>query len=228
MSEYNGSLKHQENARAARKIGLIKLVEQKEKRIEQYNENPALCKQCLQPMPYQKRGNKFCSSSCSASFTNLGKIKSKETKDKISKSNSKYTFNLNDEVKDKISKALKEKWKNKEYDHVNWVMSGAKGSIGKYKNPDSLFSISSRTMAKIFVRMIQNENFGCSLCGWNKGIGDMHHINGRKIENPDNHKNLTYICPNCHRLVHNHKIEKSSLITLDEQIGDNWKKYYYG
>jgi very-short-patch-repair endonuclease len=37
-------------------------------------------------MPYEKRGNKFCSSSCSASFTNIGKIKSRETKDKIGKS----------------------------------------------------------------------------------------------------------------------------------------------
>lgn len=86
MNEYLGSLKHVENARAARKLGLTQIHLQKEKRIDEYNFNPSLCTECFEPMPYEKRGNKFCSSSCAASFNNRGKTKSQNTKDKISSS----------------------------------------------------------------------------------------------------------------------------------------------
>ena len=45
--------------------------QQKADRIAQYNQNPALCQQCAAAMEYRKRKNKFCSSSCAASYNNL-------------------------------------------------------------------------------------------------------------------------------------------------------------
>ena len=58
--------------------------------IKEYNLNPKLCKQCNKPHSYEKRNHKTCSASCSATFSNLAKgPKSKETKNKISKSLSK-------------------------------------------------------------------------------------------------------------------------------------------
>ena len=50
---------------------------------------------------------------------------------------------------------------------------------------------------------------------------------GRKIENANNHNNLTLLCPNCHRLVHEGKIATESIISLEKYLGDIWKKFYY-
>lgn len=91
------------------------------------------------------------------------------------------------------------------------------------KNPDNIFDVSSRTTRKILTRM----NLKCSHCGWNKDICDIHHINGKKIENPNNHRNLSYLCPNCHRLAGKGKILKEELINLYDYVGDNWKQHYY-
>ena len=137
-------------------------------------------------------------------------------------------FNLSDEAKDKISVSLKKRWKQNDFHTVNWHLAGAKGSKGKYKDPENIMEVSSRTIRKIMKRLIDNENMGCSNCGWKEGIGDVHHIRGKKIENPDNHKNLSYLCPNCHRLAHEKQIKEDQLISFFDQIGDNWKKYYYG
>lgn len=56
------------------------------KSTEIYKRNPSFCRNCKEEIDYKYRVNSYCSKSCSASLTNLGKIKSKETKDKISKS----------------------------------------------------------------------------------------------------------------------------------------------
>ena len=37
---------------------------------EKYNSNPKICLECLKPLDYDKRKNKFCNSSCSATYTN--------------------------------------------------------------------------------------------------------------------------------------------------------------
>lgn len=95
---------------------------------------------------------------------------------------------------------------------------------GNYvKNPQSLFDLSGRTIGKILVRL----QIGCSRCGWDKAPCDLHHIQGKKIENPDHHSNLTYICPNCHRLFHRGKIGRSDVRSLDEQVGERWKEFYF-
>lgn len=80
-------------------------------------------------MDYSKRNNKFCSRSCSNSFTNLNKIVSKNTKDKISFaiSSKKYLINCKkckleflakSLLKNFCNKCQKEK-KNKYYNYPN-------------------------------------------------------------------------------------------------------------
>ena len=88
---------------------------------------------------------------------------------------------------------------------------------------NNLFELSSRTRHKI----IKKGLIKCSLCGWDKTTCDIHHINGRKIEDAHNHKNLIYLCPNCHRLAHDKKISKEELnkFTLDI-VFKNWKNFY--
>lgn len=51
---------------ASRKTGLKKM----EELIIKYNQNPKICKSCNCCMSYEKRRNKFCSKSCSVSFSN--------------------------------------------------------------------------------------------------------------------------------------------------------------
>lgn len=45
----------------------------KQKRINDWNANPKLCKFCLIPITYENRRNDFCNHSCSAAFNNKGK-----------------------------------------------------------------------------------------------------------------------------------------------------------
>lgn len=98
-----------------------------------------------------------------------------------------------------------------------------KGTKGKYvQNPENILQLSSRTTSKVLLRL----NIGCSNCGWDKDVCDIHHIHGKKIPNANNHSNLCYLCPNCHRLAHKHKIDK--LISLQEMIGEKWKEFYFG
>lgn len=52
---------------------------------EEYLKNPKFCKQCLTLIVYERRGSKFCNSSCAATFHNLGSTHSVETKNKIAK-----------------------------------------------------------------------------------------------------------------------------------------------
>jgi predicted HNH restriction endonuclease len=99
------------------------------------------------------------------------------------------------------------------------------GTRGKFKrNPENIFKLSSRTVSKIIRRL----GLGCSRCGWKEAYGDLHHIKGRKIPDANNHKNVTYLCPNCHRLFHEGKIGEKDVVTLDNQVGNRWKEAYYG
>jgi len=52
---------------------------------KKYSDNPAICKCCSKPLVYKQRHNKFCSSSCSAKTNNVGRIRTEESKQKVSK-----------------------------------------------------------------------------------------------------------------------------------------------
>jgi len=53
---------------------------------EDYEKNKSSCLKCGEFIPYEKRKNKFCSHSCAAAITNLGRIVDDEHKDKVRKS----------------------------------------------------------------------------------------------------------------------------------------------
>jgi hypothetical protein len=120
-SDYYKLGKLQENALQGSKKAIIKNKELKKNRERLYLENPKKCLECNEMIPYEKRMNKFCSSSCSVTHSNknrqideatknkislsmTGKIKSEETKNKISKGNV-LRFSKQDE-RDKISQTL--------------------------------------------------------------------------------------------------------------------------
>lgn len=89
----------------------------------------------------------------------------------------------------------------------------------------SIMDLSRRTVIKIVKRM----ELACSYCGWFvKGVvGDVHHIVAKRNGGTDDMSNLSYICPNCHRLVHSGIIAPENLVTMQDYIGDTWKEHYY-
>lgn len=97
------------------------------------------------------------------------------------------------------------------------------------KEPQSILDLSKRTTVKILRRM----KLPCSCCGFYiDGISlDVHHIIPRADGGLDEMTNLTYICPNCHRIAHTDvSLLKRSLISIEQQLDElnlNWKDFYY-
>ncbi len=144
---------------------------------------------------------RFCSTKCARGYST--KSKRKTINEKVSKKLTKKS--TQQKVQEKIA---------------------AKHSYYKRKTEaTSLMDMSKRTMVKILKRL----KLPCSNCGWfiNSVVGDIHHIVEKKNGGSDSHKNLSYLCPNCHRCVHSDIIDSDELITLEEYIGDEWKHYYY-
>lgn len=98
------------------------------------------------------------------------------------------------------------------------------------EDPKSILDVSKRTTAKILKRM----DLPCSCCGFYvKGVSlDVHHIIPRKNGGTNDMSNLTYICPNCHRIAHTDiKLLNKPLISILQQLedsGKDWKDFYYG
>lgn len=87
------------------------------KRTDIYNKDPKRCKQCGDPIPYEKRYNDFCSQSCATKYNNsLRPPKSEEEKEKISRSLFKY-HNWTDEDIDKL-KSGELKYTRKKVDKI--------------------------------------------------------------------------------------------------------------
>lgn len=57
---------------------------------------------------------------------------------------------------------------------------------------------------------------------WNKATCDMHHILPKKYGGTDDNSNLVILCPNCHRMVHNHSNE----ITKEMLLGNSLDKVF--
>lgn len=89
------------------------------------------------------------------------------------------------------------------------------------KIPKSLLDMSKRTSSKIMKRM----ELGCFNCNWNLGSCDIHHIIPKSEGGTDDSENLTYICPNCHRLAHENKLLE--FVSIKDKIGEKWRDFYF-
>ncbi len=96
--------------------------------------------------------------------------------------------------------------------------------------PESILDVSKRTISKILKRM----DLPCSCCGFHISgiILDIHHIIPKSKGGLDSMDNLTYICPNCHRIAHTDiSLLQKPLISIQQQLnecGKDWKDFYYG
>lgn len=160
-----------------------------------------ICSQCSKEYVTRETKQRFCSSSCSATYNNRNKPKlSENTKNQISLSVKKY-YEIHPKTKKEKKKRIYEK---KE----------------RVRTINSVLSL--KNLNEIFKRI----GLGCSNCGWNESSCQVHHIMGKKISDPDNHDNLSYLCPNCHRLAHEKHIK--NVKTLNEyykEHGINWRDF---
>ncbi len=189
-----------------------------------------ICVQCQSVYNTKNPNGRYCSPRCRG----LGSVPyhkpASEEQRKAQSEKLKARYKDKNE-RARLSAYVKQAWKDKPERFARGErLSKAvgKGTKGKYnkKIPDSIFKLSTRTVRKILTRL--GDKIKCCICGWSEGTCDIHHINGRKIKNPHCHTNLTILCPNCHRLAHEKKIEKSTLINIQDLLGDTWKEFYYG
>ena len=138
---------------------------------------------------------RFCSIKCARGYST--KVKREEINEKVARTLSK----------DGLTSEERKRAKHAAYEREAEV-----------KN---ILDISPRTIRKIFKRM----KLACSSCGFDKCYGDLHHIIPKSEGGSDDNSNLTYVCPNCHRMAHENKI--ADLVNIEDYIGDTWKEYYY-
>jgi hypothetical protein len=176
-------------------------------------EREVICLECHKEFKTRWR-NKFCGMSCSSKYNNRNRPPPSENQKRKQSESLKRYYDVHPEKRASDIRG-------KEY--VKFIGSFTKG---KFRGAfiESIFDVSKRTASKILKRL----NIGCCICKWNEGTCDIHHINGKKVSNANGHWNLTCVCPNHHRLIHNHKLRKEDLIPLDEYFPENWRDLYYG
>ena len=177
---------------------------------------------------------RFCSQKCARCFS---------TKNKRVEINTKVSEKLKSQLKNyehicqscSITWLTKTKRRNVETTLCKtctaksaWQKTQAKGRRKNWKSIpiDDLHTImqcSSRTISKILSR----SGCKCSLCGWDKTALDVHHIIPHAQGGSHEHDNLIIVCPNCHRLAHEGKVQINQ---LQEQCIQNtltnWKEFY--
>lgn len=163
------------------------------------------CEYCMEDHDGSYGSGRFCSNKCARGF-----------------STSADRHAINKKVSDKLSIRLNGMTKQQK---VHRDIAEKHASYVRETELTSILQLSTRTVSKILKRM----KLACSLCSWRvEGVScDVHHIKERKNGGSDDNTNLTYVCPNCHRLIHNNLIDKKTLINLYDYIGDEWKKFYF-
>jgi len=186
----------------------LKIVNRKkhEKCMGGYNTNPKLCRYCGKVIPYEKRMNDYCNSSCFASLNNKGICRNKKYYDDLRKLKPVHIKRIRLMP---VIKSCKLCGKNNpsRYDaegfcnHVHARL---------YKTQQMILSEMATHSNKCTVRtyLIYIRNGKCEQCknyewGGSKLSLEMHHIDG----NVDNMKlnNLKLLCPNCHSITDNYK-----------------------
>lgn len=148
--------------------------------IEEYEANPQYCLFCGANIPFEKRRNKFCSKSCSASFNNQCVTRNPQ-KDRFCASCGKRLSKRNKYCDDCAQKHVYHRSKSVEHARTD----------------------EARKRLLVDVR-----GYRCEICGLSEWMGkpipiELHHIDGDSDNNKED--NLQLLCSNCHGQTDNHK-----------------------
>ena len=173
-----------------------------------YLENPKYCKYCGKQIPYEKRENDFCNSSCSTSFNNKGVCKHGQKKPDHS-----YCLNCSKEItrgRRFCDNTCYAEYERKQYIE-RWKQGKETGIIGED-------GIATAIRKYIF----EKHHNSCELCGWNEinpytGLVPLqiHHIDGNCKNNTE--ENLQLLCPNCHALTENFGSRNNNCTRIDKR-----------
>lgn len=181
----------------AGKLGAIESAkgseERKQKRIDNWNLNPKLCKFCTTPIVYEKRLNDFCNHNCAANFHNLSR-----------------GFTLGDNkiftclfcCKEFTAKGNAEhKYCSRDCMTDSWWQENKKQLLNDGYDSSSKHQIAKRYLLKLHEGKCQI----CTLDSWNGKPMPLvlDHINGHSEDGMLS--NLRVICNNCDALTDTYK-----------------------
>jgi hypothetical protein len=167
--------------------------EEKNLRIEAYNRNPKVCgnSTCSVELPYDKRQNKFCSKSCSASTNNKGVRRHGKSPGQCLNCNR----NLNSSKKIYCNNTCQ-----RELDYKSYIRKWLDKKVSGNTSREMFVS----NHVKRWLR--ENRGDSCQRCSWseiNPSTGkiptQIHHIDGNSRNSHED--NLEILCPNCHSLT---------------------------
>lgn len=179
-----------------------------------------------------KEGNCFCSLGCSTAYRM--KDEACDRKEEYLKSPRSCKICLADISYEKFVQKKTEKInRSKTLEEINMFCS--KSCAAKHnnqgknrhatiaKNINSLYDLKNTSFFKDILKDLGLNQ--CSICGWNKCSIEIHHIKGRKIEDPHNHSNLTIVCPNCHDEIEAGLVPEKDIVLMSKSVPTNWKDY---
>lgn len=185
--------------RIVSKDGLRKMLEaskrgsenRKNKLLNQYLIKLSYCLFCGKELSYEKRKNKFCDNSCSASYNNLGVRRHGKT-------NIKYCSNCGKKIigKQFCSRECQKEWYYYQY-IFRWFMGVESGKKG-----------SNQISQHVKKFLIEQNGYKCDICGNTEWQGkpiplEVDHVDGDSENNILG--NLRLICPNCHAQTETYK-----------------------
>ena len=189
---------------------------------EKYNLKPKHCLCCGKVIPYSKRVNDFCDSSCAATYNNTRrpkKIKLTKPKENTAKKEKEvfYCKNCGKQLTGRGKLFCSRECENT-YHQNEYIEKWKRGEVDGLKGEYGLSKHIKRYL-------LEKHNFKCERCGWGeineftKTIPlEIHHIDGNYRNNRE--ENLQVLCPNCHSLTETHKSHNKN-----GRTGRN--KYYY-
>lgn len=216
-STQRNGMSYSDAGKLGAEVSTLKAHKQKEIRVDAYNQSPKRCKHCGLPIPYDKRFNTYCSSSCSASHTNVT-AKRKPRKVFVCENCGKEIHSMR-KVRFCNLKCSSEFFSKKAYNELLDYI----GTTGEFPcgNGKTTSGEVNRYMVK---RYLEKKNgHKCSICGNEEWMGKpipliVDHIDG----NPTNSKvdNFRLVCGNCN-------MQLDTFAGKNRGHGRAWRKRYY-